>query len=113
MTPQVCLSGFITALLWLAACGGEPKDGTTDYSHVLSFDTASIRLTTAKNTTHVVAELAESEDTANPSGNSGVRREMITLSCHLYPLSLSSRPRGLLRGSRTPCSTLGARGLAC
>jgi len=53
---------FVAALLWLTACGGEARDDTTDYSHVLAFDTARVRLTTAQDTTHVMAELAESEE---------------------------------------------------
>src|SRR5581483_4258743 len=39
-----------------------PKDDTADYSHVIPFDTATVRLTTATDTTRVIAELAESEE---------------------------------------------------
>ena len=52
----------VAALLWLTACGGEPKDDASDYSHLLPFDTASVRLATAKDTTRVIAEIAESEE---------------------------------------------------
>lgn len=62
MTFRIGLLRFIAGLLWITACRGEPKDDESAYSHLLAFDTASVRLTTAKDTTRVIAELAESEE---------------------------------------------------
>jgi uncharacterized protein len=62
MFLEIHSSIVVAVLLWLTACGGEPKDDTSDYTHLLPFDTASVRLVTAKDTTRVIAELAESEE---------------------------------------------------
>lgn len=61
MTSTIGSLRFLAGLLVLMACHGDPKDDGADYSHVLPFDTASVRVTTAKDTTRVIAELAESE----------------------------------------------------
>ena len=62
MTFTIGLLRVVAGLLWLAACRGEPRDDASDYAHVLPFDTATVRLTRAKDTTRVIAELAESEE---------------------------------------------------
>lgn len=53
---------LFSALLGMGACGGESKDDSADYAHILAFDTATVRLGSARDTTRVVAELAESEE---------------------------------------------------
>ena len=59
MAPRL---GFLAVLLVAFACGGEPNEASADYAHIIPFDTASVRISSARDTTRVIAELAESEE---------------------------------------------------
>lgn len=48
--------------LALTGCNGEPKDDPSAYAHILPFDTATVRIASAKDTTRLTLELAESEE---------------------------------------------------
>jgi hypothetical protein len=53
---------FVTGLLLVLACRGESKEESADYAHIIPFDTASVRIASATDTTRVIAELAETEE---------------------------------------------------
>jgi uncharacterized membrane protein (UPF0127 family) len=58
-----CLVFTPLLLLILAACGSESDSADAErYAHLLSFDTARVRLVTARDTTAVIVELAETPD---------------------------------------------------
>jgi len=64
MSQNVALSlGAALLAALVLACGSDRPDATdSQYAHLLTFDTARVRLTTARVTTTVVAELAETPE---------------------------------------------------
>ena len=54
--------GLPVLLVVAIACGREPKDASADYAHLIPFDTAGVRISSARDTTRVIVELAESEE---------------------------------------------------
>jgi hypothetical protein len=52
----------LVILIGLGACNSEPKDDPNAYAHILPFDTATVRVASAKDTTRLTLELAESDE---------------------------------------------------